>query len=64
MGGAEVLYDDAARMAQAAQKAGVEVEFAGWPDAFHVWHMMAGMLPESDEAVAAAGAWMVKRLVC
>lgn len=62
VGGSEVLFDDAARMAQSAQKAGVEVEFAEWAEAFHVWHMMAGMLPESDEAVAAAGAWMAKRL--
>lgn len=62
VGGAEVLYDDAARMAQAARKAGVEVELAEWDGAFHVWHMLAGMLPESDEAVAAAGAWIAKRL--
>lgn len=62
VGGAEVLYDDAARMAAAARDAGVEVEFADWEDAFHVWHMMAGMLPEADEAIAAAGAWMSKRL--
>lgn len=62
VGGAEVLYDDAARMADAARRAGVEVEFADWADAFHVWHMMAGMIPEADEAVAAAGAWMAKRL--
>lgn len=62
VGGAEVLYDDAARMAAAAREAGVEVEFADWPDAFHVWHMMAGLLPEADEAVSAAGAWIAKRL--
>ena len=62
VGGAEVLYDDAARMADAARGAGVEVEFADWPDAFHVWHMMAGMIPEADEAVAAAGAWIAKRV--
>ena len=62
VGGAEVLYDDAARMADAARKAGVEVEFADWPEAFHVWHMMAGMIPEADEAVAAAGAWIAKRV--
>lgn len=62
VGGAEVLYDDAARMAEAARSAGVEVEFADWPDAFHVWHMMAGLIPEADEAVAAAGAWIAKRM--
>jgi acetyl esterase/lipase len=62
VGGAEVLYDDAARMADAARSAGVEVEFADWPDAFHVWHMMAGLIPEADEAVSAAGAWIAKRL--
>jgi len=62
VGGAEVLYDDAARMADAAKGAGVEVEFADWPDAFHVWHMMVGLIPEADEAVAAAGAWIAKRV--
>lgn len=62
VGGSEVLYDDAARMAHAARNAGVEVEFADWAGAFHVWHMMAGMIPEADEAVAAAGAWIAKRL--
>jgi monoterpene epsilon-lactone hydrolase len=62
VGGAEVLYDDAVRMAEAAQKARVEVEFADWADAFHVWHMLAGLLPEADDAVAAAGAWIAKRL--
>jgi monoterpene epsilon-lactone hydrolase len=62
VGGAEVLYDDAVRMAEAARQAGVEVEFADWDGAFHVWHMVAGMVPEADEAVAAAGAWMAKRL--
>lgn len=62
VGEAEVLYDDAARMATAARDAGIEVEFAHWPDAFHVWHMMAGLLPEADEAVSAAGAWIAKRL--
>ena len=62
VGGAEVLYDDAARTAEAAQKAGVVVEFAEWDGAFHVWHMLAGMLPEADEAVAASGAWIAKRL--
>lgn len=62
VGGAEVLYDDAFRMAEAARKAGVDVEFAEWAEAFHVWHMMAGMVPEADEAVAAAGAWIAERL--
>lgn len=62
VGGAEVLYDDAVRMADAARKAGVEVDFAEWAEAFHVWHMLAGLVPEADEAVEAAGVWIGGRL--
>lgn len=61
VGGAEVLYDDAVRMADAARRAGVKVDFADWAEAFHVWHMLAGLVPEADEAVAAAGVWIGRR---
>ena len=62
VGDAEVLLDDAIRLADRARGAGVPVELEVWPEAFHVFQMLAGMLPEADEAIAQAGAWMVKRL--
>lgn len=62
VGEAEVLLDDAVRLADRARAAGVSVELEVWPEAFHVFQMLAGLLPEADEAVAQAGEWMVKRL--
>lgn len=62
VGDHEVLLDDALRLVERARAAGVEVESEVWPEAFHVFHMLVGMIPEADEAVAQAAAWMVKRL--
>ena len=62
VGDAEVLLDDAVRFADRARAAGVPVESEVWPEAFHVFQMLAVMLPEADEAIAQAGAWMIKRL--
>jgi monoterpene epsilon-lactone hydrolase len=62
VGDAEVLLDDAVRFADRARLAGVPVESEVWPEAFHVFQMLAGLVPEADEAIAQAGEWMVKRL--
>lgn len=62
VGDAEVLLDDTTRVAERATRAGVEVETEVWPEAFHVFQMMAGLLPEADEAVARAGSWIGKIL--
>jgi acetyl esterase/lipase len=62
VGDAEVLLDDAVRFASRATAAGVSVESEVWPEAFHVFQMLAGLLPEADEAISQAGEWMVKRL--
>ncbi|HEX4863839.1 MAG TPA: alpha/beta hydrolase fold domain-containing protein, partial [Acidimicrobiales bacterium] len=62
VGDAEVLLDDAVRFADRARVAGVPVELEVWAEAFHVFQMLAGLLPEADEAIAQAGSWMVKRL--
>lgn len=62
VGEAEVLYDDATRLVQRAVEAGVDAELETWPDAFHVHQMMARLIPEADEAIARAAAWIDKRL--
>jgi acetyl esterase/lipase len=63
VGDAEVLLDDATRLAERARLSGVAVDCEVWPDAFHVFQALAGILPEADEAVAQSGAWMTKRLL-
>jgi epsilon-lactone hydrolase len=62
VGDAEVLLDDSTRLAERGIATGVPVELQIWDDAFHVFQMMVGMIPEADEAVAQAGAWMSKQL--
>ena len=57
-GDLEVLLDDSVRLAERATAAGVDAELRVWPGAFHVFQIMVGLVPEADEAVEQAGAWM------
>lgn len=52
VGDAEVLLDDATRLAAKAEAAGVDVTLEVWPEMVHVWHASAGYVPESDRAIA------------
>ena len=61
-GGAECLLGDSEAVRDRADAAGVEVELTTWPDLQHVFQVTAGNVPESDEALAAAGAWLRARL--
>ena len=45
----EVLYGDACRVRDAAQKAGVEVEWFERKGVFHVWPIMVPLLPEANK---------------
>jgi monoterpene epsilon-lactone hydrolase len=54
----EVLLDDATRLAERAETAGVNVTLEVWPDMFHVWHFFAEMLPEGKQAIARIGEWV------
>lgn len=47
----EVLRDDAVRVAERAEAAGVTVEFRMWPRVPHVWQFFAGVLPEAAESL-------------
>ena len=47
----EVLRDDAVRVAERAQAAGVTVEFRLWPSVPHVWQFFAGVMPEAAESL-------------
>jgi monoterpene epsilon-lactone hydrolase len=54
----EMLADDAVRVADRARHDGVQVTLDLVPEMFHVWHIFAGYVPESDEAVANVGQFL------
>lgn len=60
VGTAEVLLDDAVRLADRAREAGVEVDLHVHPDLVHVWPVFAGV-PEAEETMATMGAWVAAR---
>ena len=62
VGDAEILRDDAVRVAERARADGVDVTLEVWDDMPHVWHTFAGILPEADEAIARIGTWLDERL--
>jgi phosphinothricin tripeptide acetyl hydrolase len=62
VGSAEILLDDAVRVAERARKAGVEIELRVWPDMIHVWHAFADLLPEGAAAVEELAAFLEERL--
>ncbi len=58
VGGHEVLLDDSTRLAINAAHAGVAVTLEVFPEMQHVFQTALGQLPESDDAVARAGAFI------
>jgi acetyl esterase/lipase len=58
----EVLLDDSTRLAERAEKAGVDVSLEVWPEMIHVWHFFAAMLPEGQQAIDRIGEWVRERL--
>ena len=62
VGGAEILLDDATRLAERARDVGVEVELEVWDEMIHVWHAFADLLPEGEQAVQGIAEFLEKRL--
>lgn len=62
VGEAELLLDDATRLASRARDAGVDVTLEVWEGMFHVWHAFADMLPEAAHACERIAAWLEPRL--
>jgi epsilon-lactone hydrolase len=62
VGGDDVLHDDAVRMAEKMRAAGCEVALEVWPRMWHVWTMLARVMPEAREAVARIGAFVEPKL--
>lgn len=62
MGEDEILFDDAARIRDAAAAVGVDTTFAPWIHGIHVWpvYISAG-LPESALAVEELAAFLKAR---
>jgi epsilon-lactone hydrolase len=58
VGSAEILLDDAVRIARAAGVSGVSVRLEVWPDMVHVWHAFAFMLPAGRRAIEEAGSFL------
>lgn len=62
VGSAEILLDDATRLAERARDAGVEVRLEVWDDMIHVWHAFADALPEGVQAIEGIADFLAKRL--
>ncbi|HEY2383068.1 MAG TPA: alpha/beta hydrolase [Terriglobia bacterium] len=62
VGSAEVLLDDATRLAARAGAAGVRIRLDVWPDMFHVWHTSAALLDEARDALDDAAAFLGQQL--
>lgn len=58
----EVLWDDARRFVEAAQAAGVAVEFHPHDGLAHDWQLMVPFTPEANASVRRLGTWVAERL--
>jgi acetyl esterase/lipase len=54
----ELLFDDISVLSKKAKWAGVPVRFEIWEGMFHCWQIFSGHVPEADEAVVHAGAFI------
>ncbi|HTT02282.1 MAG TPA: alpha/beta hydrolase [Steroidobacteraceae bacterium] len=62
VGTAEILLDDALRLAARAAEANVRVSLSVWPDMPHVWHFFGFMLEEGRRAIGEAAEFLRARL--
>jgi monoterpene epsilon-lactone hydrolase len=61
VGDAEILLDDATRVAKSAKAAGVDVDLEVWDEMPHVWHVFAKYLPEGQQAIDKIGKFVIAR---
>lgn len=62
VGDTEVVYSDAVRLADNAEKASVSCELQIWQDMPHVFHVLAAWLPEASLALREIGAFVNKQI--
>lgn len=55
VGDDELLLDDSTRLVAAARKAGVPALLSVKPRLWHVWQVLAGWMPEADQAISEMG---------
>ena len=58
VGSAEILLDDATRLAARAGAADVSTRLEIWPNMPHVWHLFGFMLSEGRDAIQSAGTFL------
>lgn len=61
VGAREILRDDASRVHERAQTAGVTSEFKEWRGMPHVFQAFADVLPEGEQAINEIAAWLSNR---
>jgi monoterpene epsilon-lactone hydrolase len=61
VGSIETLLDDAVRLRERAQAAGVDVTFEAWEGTPHVWHWFGSFLPEARQAIERIGEFVRQR---
>jgi epsilon-lactone hydrolase len=62
VGGYETLLDDSHGLAEAVRKADGEVKLDVFPEMQHVFHFLAGVAPEADDAIRRQAAWVRPKL--
>jgi acetyl esterase/lipase len=62
VGTSEILLDDSTRIAARAKEAGVDVTLEVWDGMWHVWQFLAGLVPESQQALNRIGAFVRKHM--
>ena len=62
VGSAEILLDDAVRLAGKLAAADVRVQLSTWPHMPHVWHFFSFMLAQGRQALQEAGDFLRARL--
>jgi monoterpene epsilon-lactone hydrolase len=62
VGADELLLNDATRLAQRAETAGVTVTLEVWEGMWHVWHGWAAELPEGQQAIERIGEFIRQQL--
>lgn len=62
VGADELLRDDALRLAQRAQEAGVEANVEVWPVVPHGWQLGVAVMPEARRSLALAADFLKQRL--
>lgn len=58
VGGQEILLDDARELVTRLRASGGQAQLHLWPGLFHVWQWYYPLLPEGEEAVRAASAFI------